>query len=204
VSLFSGKRKDGGPDPRRTDAEPEVRPTTTQVTPPSVPAPAPASAAPERRLMDMAPPKTGGGGDVANIGKSIVIKGDLSGNEDLVIEGKVEGKVDLPNNRLTIGAGGQVSAQVHAKNVVVIGRVAGNVSAGERLEIQATGIVEGDVEAPRLIVAEGAVLNGSVKMSAKGAAAQARPSTSTSPSTGASTTPLASTGNSQTESARLI
>ena len=207
MSLFSGRRKDGGPEPRNMDAEPEIRPTTatTQATPPSAPVVASAAAAPERRLVDLAPPKTGGGGDVANIGKSIVIKGDLSGNEDLVIEGKVEGKVDLPNNRLTIGAGGQVSAQVHAKNVVVVGRVAGNVSAGERLEIQATGIVEGDVEAPRLVVAEGAVLNGSVKMSAKGAAAQARPSTSTSPATGTSSaTPLASTGNGQSETARLI
>jgi len=152
----------------------------------------------------MAPPKIGGGGDMANIGKSIVIKGDLSGNEDLVIEGKVEGKVDLPNNRLTIGAGGQVQAQVHAKTVVVIGRVAGNVSAGERLEIQATGIVEGDVEAPRLVVAEGAVLNGSVKMSAKGAAAQPRPAPSTGTSTGTSTTPLPTTASSQGEATRLI
>jgi cytoskeletal protein CcmA (bactofilin family) len=153
----------------------------------------------------MAPPKIGGGGEMANIGKSIVIKGDLSGNEDLVIEGKVEGKVDLPNNRLTIGAGGQVQAQVHAKTVVVVGRVAGNVSAGERLEIQATGIVEGDVEAPRLVVAEGAVLNGSVKMSAKGAAAQPRPAPTTGTSTtGTSTTPLPATPSSHGEPARLI
>lgn len=140
---------------------------------------------------------------MANIGKSIVIKGDLSGNEDLVIEGKVEGKVDLPNNRLTIGAGGQVQAQVHAKNVVVIGRVAGNVSAGERLEIQATGIVEGDVESPRLVVAEGAVLNGSVKMSAKGAAAQPRPSTATS-ATASAPQSLAASGSPPGEPARLI
>ncbi len=159
-----------------------------------------ATAAPERHPTENAPPKIGGGGDVANIGKSIVIKGDLSGNEDLVIEGKVEGKVDLPNNRLTLGAGGQVPAQVHAKNVVVIGRVAGNVSAGERLEIQASGIVEGDVEAPRLVVAEGAVLNGSVKMSVKGAATQPRPA----PTTGTTATPLAATSSSQGEAARLI
>ncbi len=135
---------------------------------------------------------------MANIGKSIVIKGDLSGNEDLVIEGKVEGKIDLPNNRLTIGAGGQVQAQVHAKNVVVVGRVAGNVSASERLEIQASGIVEGDVEAPRLVVAEGAVLNGSVKMSAKGAAAHPRPAAS------AAANPLPAAGNAGAEPARLI
>jgi cytoskeletal protein CcmA (bactofilin family) len=103
---------------------------------------------------------------MANIGKSIVIKGDLTGEEDLVIEGKVEGKVHLPNHRLTIGQGGNVQAEVHAKSVVVIGRVAGNVSAGERLEVQASGIVDGDVRAPRLSVQEGAVLNGSIQMSA--------------------------------------
>ena len=103
---------------------------------------------------------------MANIGKSIVIKGDLTGEEDLVIEGKVEGKVHLPNHRLTIGQGGNVQAEVHAKSVVVIGRVAGNVSAGERLEVQASGIVDGDVRSPRLSVQEGAVLNGSIQMSA--------------------------------------
>jgi len=103
---------------------------------------------------------------MANIGKSIVIKGDLTGEEDLVIEGRVEGKVHLPNHRLTIGQGGNVQAEVHAKSVVVIGRVAGNVSAGERLEVQASGIVDGDVRAPRLSVQEGAVLNGSIQMSA--------------------------------------
>jgi cytoskeletal protein CcmA (bactofilin family) len=150
-------------------------------------------------MVEMAAPKTGAGGDMANIGKSIVIKGDLSGNEDLVVEGKVEGKIDLPSNRLTIGAGGQVQAQVHAKTVVVVGRIAGNVSAGDRLEIQATGIVEGDVEAPRLIVAEGAVLNGSVKMSAKGAADKPRPAAAS----GTTAAPLAASGGSQSE-ARLI
>jgi len=119
------------------------------------------------------PPQAEGEESMANIGKSITIKGDLSGNEDLVIEGKVEGKIDLPSNRLTIGAGGQVHAQVHAKSVVVIGRVTGNVSATERLEIQASGVVEGDVRAPRLVVQEGAVLNGGIEMSNKEATPRA-------------------------------
>ncbi len=119
--------------------------------------------------------KNQGGDDVANIGKSISIKGDLTGNEDLVIEGKVEGKVDLPNNQLTIGANGAARAEVRAKSVVVVGRVTGNVSATERIEIQATGIVEGDVSAPRLIVAEGAVVNGAVKMGKSGEAAKSTP-----------------------------
>jgi cytoskeletal protein CcmA (bactofilin family) len=104
---------------------------------------------------------------MANIGKSITLKGDLSGNEDLVIEGHVEGRVDLPNNMLTIGANGSCSAEVHAKTVVVVGKVTGNVSATERIEIQATGLVNGDVAAPRLVVAEGAVVNGSIEMGTK-------------------------------------
>jgi cytoskeletal protein CcmA (bactofilin family) len=117
-----------------------------------------------------------GEGVMANIGKSITISGDLTGEEDLVIEGKVEGKVTLPNSQLTIGANGAIKAEVQAKSVVVIGRVSGNVRGTERVEIQATGIVEGDVVAPRLIVAEGAVVNGSIQMTSKpGAAAQTPP-----------------------------
>jgi cytoskeletal protein CcmA (bactofilin family) len=104
---------------------------------------------------------------VANIGKSISIKGDLTGNEDMVIEGKVEGKVDLPNNQLTVGANGTVRAEISAKAIVVVGRVAGNVHGTERVEIQGSGVVEGDVSAPRLVVAEGAVLNGAIKMTKK-------------------------------------
>jgi cytoskeletal protein CcmA (bactofilin family) len=104
---------------------------------------------------------------MANIGKSISIKGDLTGEEDVLVEGRVEGKINLPNNELTIGANGKVDADVHAKTVLVIGRVAGNVSASERVEIQASGIVEGDVRGPRLVVQEGAQLNGSIQMTEK-------------------------------------
>jgi cytoskeletal protein CcmA (bactofilin family) len=101
---------------------------------------------------------------MANIGKSITIKGDLSGNEDLQIDGSVEGRIDLPNNQLTIGAEGRVKAEVHAKSVVVIGHVTGNVSATDRIQVEANGIVDGDVKAPRLLIQEGAMLNGSVEM----------------------------------------
>jgi cytoskeletal protein CcmA (bactofilin family) len=101
---------------------------------------------------------------MANIGKSITIKGDLSGNEDLQIDGTVEGRIDLPNNQLTIGAEGRVKAEVHAKAVVVIGHVTGNLSAADRIQVEATGIVDGDVKAPRLVIQEGAMLNGSVEM----------------------------------------
>ena len=102
---------------------------------------------------------------MANIGKSITIKGDLSGNEDLQIDGTVDGRIDLPNNQLTIGPEGRVKAEVHAKAVVVIGHVTGNVSAADRIQVEATGIVDGDVKAPRLVIEEGAMLNGAVEMS---------------------------------------
>jgi len=126
-------------------------------------------------------PPTQGGNHVANIGKSISIKGDLTGNEDMVIEGKVEGKVDLPNNQLTVGANGTVRAEISAKAVVVVGRVAGNVNGTERVEIQGTGVVEGDVSAPRLVVAEGAVLNGAIKMTKKVGTGAAEPAPPPSP-----------------------
>ena len=118
---------------------------------------------------------------MANIGKSIAIKGDLTGNEDMVIEGKVEGKVELPNNQLTIGENGTVRAEISAKAVVVVGRVSGNVHGLESVEIQGTGIVEGDVSAPRLIVAEGAVLNGAITMTKQPAAAESKAPATTTP-----------------------
>jgi cytoskeletal protein CcmA (bactofilin family) len=108
---------------------------------------------------------------MANIGKSITIKGDLSGNEDLQIDGTVEGRIDLPNNQLTIGAEGRVKAEVHAKAVIVIGHVTGNLSAADRIQVEATGVVDGDVKAPRLVIQEGAMLNGGVEMSSGSAKA---------------------------------
>ena len=122
---------------------------------------------------------------MANIGKSITIKGDLSGNEDLQIDGSVEGRIDLPNNQLTIGAEGRVKAEVHAKSVVVIGHVTGNLSAAERIQVEANGIVDGDVKAPRLVIEEGARLNGSVEMgsgsSSSASASASKPSLSVPP-----------------------
>jgi len=121
---------------------------------------------------------------MANVGKSITIKGDISGNEDLLVEGKVEGKVDLPEHQLTVGANGICEATVNAKTVIVTGRVAGDVTGLERVEIQSSGIVDGDVRAPRLVVEEGAVLNGSISMTKKegaGATTSAKTQASSQP-----------------------
>ena len=101
---------------------------------------------------------------MAKLSKSIAIRGDLTGSEDTVIDGSVNGNVDLPNGQLTIGEPGTVKGQIRAQAVVIVGRVKGNVTATDRLEIQGTGVVEGDVIAPRLVVSEGAIINGSVQM----------------------------------------
>lgn len=108
---------------------------------------------------------------MATIGQSIVFKGELTGDEDLEIDGQVDGDVNLTNHALTIGANGRLKAEVNAKTIIVIGQVKGNLTATERIEIQATGVVEGDLRAPRLNVQEGAVLNGSIDMSSGAAAA---------------------------------
>ena len=98
------------------------------------------------------------------IGKSIVFKGELHGNEDLTIEGRVEGKIALKQHVLTIGAHGRIQAQVFAKSVVVLGEVIGNIEATEMISISAEGSVEGDLKAPRVAISEGAGFRGGIDM----------------------------------------
>ena len=108
-------------------------------------------------------------GDVVNIGKSIVIKGELNGSEDLTIEGHVEGKIELKDHILTIGPNGKIKAAVFAKSVIVLGEVNGNVNASEKVDIRDGGSVDGDIVSPRVAIAEGAHFRGSVDMQRKGA-----------------------------------
>jgi cytoskeletal protein CcmA (bactofilin family) len=110
-----------------------------------------------------------------NIGKSLCIRGELTGNEDLTIEGKVEGKIDLMDHNLTIGPNGKIKAEVGAKKVIVEGEFTGNINAGEKVELSATGRVKGDIVAPRVVIADGAYFKGMVNMS-EDKAASARPS----------------------------
>lgn len=107
---------------------------------------------------------------MVNIGKSVVIKGELSGSEDLTIEGHVEGKIDLKGNVLTIGPNGKIKAEVFAKAVVVLGEVTGNVTASEKVDIRDNGSVDGDIASPRVAIAEGAHFRGSVDMQRAGGA----------------------------------
>jgi len=102
--------------------------------------------------------------EVVNIGKSVFIKGELTGDEDLTIEGRVEGKIELKDHNLIIGPNGKINAEVNAKNVTIIGSVVGNIAASEIIEIRASGSVIGDIKAPRISIADGAHLKGSVDM----------------------------------------
>lgn len=102
--------------------------------------------------------------DLVNIGKSVVIKGELNGSEDLTIEGQVEGKIELKDHVLTIGPNGKIKAQVFAKAVIVLGEVNGNVTASEKVDIRDGGSVDGDIVSPRVAIAEGAHFRGSVDM----------------------------------------
>jgi cytoskeletal protein CcmA (bactofilin family) len=145
---------------------------------PTPPPPAPATPAPAPPAPTSSVPKpisdTRGQieRDKVNIGKSVVIKGELSGSEDLTIEGHVEGRIELRDNVLTIGPNGKIRAEVFAKAVVVLGEVVGNVTASEKVDIRDNGSVDGDITSPRVAIAEGAHFRGSVDMQRAGAAAK--------------------------------
>ena len=148
-----------------------VKPTGSQPTPaapppPSQQQPAPAAPQAESRRPQLTER------DVVNIGKSVVIKGELNGSEDLTIEGHVEGKIELKDHVLTIGPNGKIKAQVFAKAVIVLGEVNGNVTATEKVDIRDGGSVDGDIVSPRVAIAEGAHFRGSVDMQRKGAQPQ--------------------------------
>lgn len=113
--------------------------------------------------------------DVVNIGKSVVIKGELNGSEDLTIEGNIEGKIELKDHVLTIGPNGKIKAAVFAKAVIVLGEVHGNVTATEKVDIRDNGSVDGDIISPRVAIAEGAHFRGSVDMQRKPGQPQAQP-----------------------------
>ena len=103
----------------------------------------------------------------ATIGPSIFIKGDLTGDEDLVIEGRVEGKVDLKQNNVTIGKNGRVKADVYGQVVIVEGEVDGHVFAGEQAILRQAGAIRGNITAPRVVLEDGSRFKGSIDMEAK-------------------------------------
>ena len=137
------KPNQSGPITPNPTPEP-VRPST----------PAPAFETPGRTAPAVA--------DQATIGKGLYIKGEISGSESLFIDGKVEGSINLPGNRVTVGRNGQVAASVTAREIVVLGKIRGNVSASDRVDIRAEGALTGDVAAARISIEDGAFFKGGI------------------------------------------
>jgi cytoskeletal protein CcmA (bactofilin family) len=100
----------------------------------------------------------------ATIGRSLVIKGEVSGTESLYVDGRIEGTISLPENRLTIGRNGVVQANINAREVVVMGKVTGNIECADRIDIRSEGSVTGDVSTVRISVEDGAVLKGGIQV----------------------------------------
>ena len=100
----------------------------------------------------------------ATIGKTLVIKGEVSGSEALFVDGRIEGSVSFPDSRVTIGRNGSVAASVHAKELVIMGKVEGNVECSDRLDIRAEGSLTGDVITQRISVEEGAIMKGGIEV----------------------------------------
>ena len=133
-------------------AEPE-RPTTSTPSAPAVTA-SESAAAPR--------PVTTTTADQATIGKSLVIKGEVTGSESLYIDGRVEGSINLSGNRVTVGRNGVVSANINAREIVVLGKVRGNLTASDRVDIRSDGSLTGDVIAARISIEDGAFFKGGI------------------------------------------
>jgi cytoskeletal protein CcmA (bactofilin family) len=103
-------------------------------------------------------------GEQATIGRSLVVKGEVSGSESLFIDGRVEGSINFPDNRVTVGRNGIVAANITANEVVIMGKVQGNVECADRLDIRSEGLLAGDVITHRISVEEGAILKGGVEV----------------------------------------
>jgi cytoskeletal protein CcmA (bactofilin family) len=148
------------------------KPNQTGPNTPATPEPArptPPTAAPTSYDAGTARPATGSvatpaaaSGEQATIGKSLVIKGEVTGSESLYVDGKIEGSINLPGNRVTVGRNGQVAANILAREVVVLGKVRGNINASDRVDIRSEGSLTGDVAAARISIEDGAYFKGGI------------------------------------------
>lgn len=147
-------------------------------TPPSAPSATPAHtyatpAPPTREVRPVETPKMDNfRADVAHIGKSVIVKGELSGSEDLYLDGEVEGSIELRGHSLTIGPNGRVRANVHAKDVVIHGKVDGNVRGNERVELKKSAVLNGDIFTQRIVIEDGAYFKGAIDIQKGEAKAQ--------------------------------
>ena len=147
----------------QTPARPEPERSTTPT--PSAPAMPTATAEPA-----MPRPVTTTTADQATIGKSLVIKGEVTGSESLYIDGRVEGSINLSGNRVTVGRNGVVAANINAREIVVLGKVRGNLTASDRVDIRSDGSLTGDVIAARISIEDGAYFKGGIDIRKSGQA----------------------------------
>ena len=132
--------------------------------------------------------------DVAHIGKSVIIKGELSGSEDLYLDGEVEGNIDLRNHNLVIGPNGRVRANVHAKDVVVHGKVDGNITGVDKVELKKSAVLNGDINTQRIVIEDGAFFKGAIDIrKAESKVEVARPTVQVAAATPSSSTPVTGT-----------
>jgi cytoskeletal protein CcmA (bactofilin family) len=135
-------------------------------------------------------------GEQATIGKSLVVKGELSGSESLYVDGKVEGAINLPGNRVTVGRNGQVAANIMAREIVVLGKVRGNCQASDRVDIRSEGSLTGDVVAARISIEDGAFFKGGIDIRKPGAEAKGGNTSTASNSTTSTPEPAAAASHS--------
>jgi cytoskeletal protein CcmA (bactofilin family) len=112
--------------------------------------------------------------DQATIGRTLVIKGEISGSESLYIDGRIEGKITMPESRVTIGRNGKVDASIQAREVVIMGKVTGNIECSDRVDIRAEGSVHGDIATSRISVEDGASLKGGIQVRSEGKQGQSK------------------------------
>ena len=135
-------------------------------------------------------------GEQATIGKSLVVKGELSGSESLYVDGKVEGAINLPGNRVTVGRNGQVAANIMAREIVVLGKVRGNCQASDRVDIRSEGSLTGDVVAARISIEDGAFFKGGIDIRKPGAEPKGSNASAASTSSSTANTPEPATAGS--------
>ena len=140
------------------------KPTQQGGQPAPTPTPEPARPMPVQPSLETARPaaSTSSVGEQASISKGLSIKGEITGTESLFIDGKVEGSINIPGNRVTVGKNGVVNASISAREIVVLGKLKGNVNATDRVDIRAEGALTGDVAAARISIEDGAFFKGGI------------------------------------------
>lgn len=148
--------------------------------------------------MDFSKPADNFKADVAHIGKSVLVKGELSGSEDLYLDGEVEGSILLKDHSLIVGPHGRVRANIQARDVVVHGKVDGNIRGTERVELKKSAVLVGDISTQRIIVEDGAFFKGAVDIQKESKTEPKREMAMAAAASFSTTSNASSSGSSQT------